>query len=115
MRPSTDFKVTVKRVADGADRYATAALLADYLVRAGGFSWQAVHIASGESLVDAVTGGSYAARNSGPLLFATRYTLPEASADRLSANKTIIQRVTMFGGRGALNNVVEARIEESRE
>jgi len=110
-----DFKVTVKRVADGADRYATAALLADYLVRAGGFSWQAVHIASGESLVDAVTGGSYAARNSGPLLFATRYTLPEASADRLSANKTIIQRVTMFGGRGALNNVVEARIEESRE
>ncbi len=110
-----DFGVTVKRVADGADRYETAAILADYLVQAGGFRWNAVHVASGESLVDALAGGSYAARNSGPVLFATRYTLPAASADRLSAHKIAIQQVSMFGGHGVLNNVVEARIEQSRE
>ncbi|MBN2839527.1 MAG: cell wall-binding repeat-containing protein [Coriobacteriia bacterium] len=110
-----DFGVTVKRVADGVDRYETAALLADYLVAAGGFRWNAVHVASGESLVDALAGGSYAARNSGPVLFATRYTLPEASAQRLAAHKIAIQQVSMFGGHGVLNNVVEARIEEGRD
>lgn len=108
--------VTVRRVASGANRYDTAAQLASYLVQAAGFRWDTLHVASGTSLVDALAGGAYAGRNSGPVIFATQYTLPAASADLIRAHVPpaggAIQRVRMLGGEGALNNVVEARIEE---
>lgn len=107
--------VTSKRVAGGADRYETASQLAEYLVKAAGFRWSTVNVASGESLVDALAGSAFAARNSGPLLFARRYSLPATSAERVAAHKTEISEVWMLGGRSALNNVVEAGIERNRE
>ncbi|MDY0339843.1 MAG: cell wall-binding repeat-containing protein [Coriobacteriia bacterium] len=107
--------VTCKRVAGGADRYETASQLAEYIVSFAGFKWDTVHVASGESLVDALAGSSFAARNSGPMLFARQYSLPSTSSGQLTAHKTAVDAVWMLGGPTALNNVVEADIERSRE
>ncbi len=107
--------VTVKRVASGSDRYDTAAILASYLVQAAGFEWDTTHVASGISLVDALAGGAYAGRNGGPVIFATQYALPSPSTTALTSHRLLIDRVQILGGPGAINNVVEARIEECFE
>ncbi len=107
--------VQVKRVASGLDRYDTAAKLATYLTDSAGFGWDSTHIASGESLVDALAGGPLAGKKSGPILFAAKYSLPTASTTALNTHRLLIDDVYIFGGPGALNNVVEARIEEALE
>ncbi len=101
------------RIAAGISRYDTAARLADYLVASEGFTWDNVHIASGVSLVDALSAGPYAGRKNGPVLFSQTYAATTYTTSRLATHKGITDHAYILGGHGALNNVVEAQVEQA--
>lgn len=105
--------VPSKRIAAGLDRYDTAGILADYMVSTEGFTWDNVHVASGISLVDALSAGPFAGRRNGPMLYATTYSTPSHTVGRLSAHKGVTDHAYIFGGSGVLNNVVEAQVEQA--
>lgn len=102
---------TPVRIAEGANRYDTAAKLADYMVANHGFSWDRTSIASGESLVDAIAGGSFAGKWNGPILFSRTHSTPTETLARLQLNKNRIRYPYLLGGESALGTVVEARVE----
>lgn len=101
------------RIAAGTSRYDTAAKLADYMVASEGFTWDNVHVANGVSLVDALAAGPFAGKKNGPLLFATTYAATTDTTAQFEAHKGIADHAYLIGGASALNNVVEAQVEQS--
>jgi putative cell wall-binding protein len=111
--PGTDYAVGVPAtLADpaatqlaGADRYATAALVA------GLFSSPTVAgVASGATFPDALTGGAYEAHVGGPLLLTDPVTLPGATSSYLTGVKGSIVTTDIFGGTVAISATVQTQI-----
>jgi N-acetylmuramoyl-L-alanine amidase len=109
----TSMGVPAVRIAAGENRFDTAGKLADYMVASEGFTWDNVHVANGNSLVDALAAGPFAGRRNGPLLYATVYAVPVETGGRLVAHKGVTDHLYLLGGTFALNNVVEAKVEQS--
>lgn len=105
----------VRRVA-GADRYATAAALADLAVQ----RWSAagddaagreVLVALGTDFADALAAGSLAIADHRPLLLVQPETLP--SATRQALDRLGARRVTLVGGERAIRRSVATAIERT--
>lgn len=82
---------------EGANRYETAAVVAQYGIDHLGLDWNGVGIATGLSFPDGLA-GSVLQSNSDSVLLFTRSTLPTETAAVLGANRAAISSVTFFGG-----------------
>ena len=94
----------------GANRYETAALIAQAGVDAG-LLWDGVGIASGASFPDALAGGPVAGLQRTVMLLTTPDVLDAHAEAALEANKADIEAVRFFGGSSALSTAVEARVK----
>lgn len=85
----------------GADRYATAAA-----VSAANFAPGAAvaYVATGATFPDALAGGPAAAKAGGPVLLASRWSVPTSTANELSRLKP--GRIAVLGGPGAISDSV---------
>jgi putative cell wall-binding protein len=90
----------------GADRYATATVVASTLFAAP----TDVGVASGTAFPDALSGGAFQARNGGPILLSYPYSLSTATSTYLTGAKASITHTTTFGGTAALSATVQASI-----
>ncbi|MBN2839730.1 MAG: cell wall-binding repeat-containing protein, partial [Coriobacteriia bacterium] len=90
----------------GADRYATAVVIATYAVDEAGHVWDGVGIATGEDFPDALAGGVVQGR-AGSVMLLTRSTeLTAATRAALLANSDDIVTVRFYGGTGAISQLV---------
>jgi stage II sporulation protein D len=103
------------RIAAGNTRYHTAALLGDYVVTHEGFRWNRCYVASGTSLVDALSIGPTSGESMHPVLLAENYSFDLATQDRLLTKKSVLGAVWMVGGEGALSGWVQTRVEATLE
>lgn len=87
----------------GADRYSTAAVIADRSVWAGLGYDGGVGIATGENFPDALAAGPLLARSGSVLLLTRSSSLPEPTRTALAAHKLEIPVVRFFGGPGAIS------------
>ena len=89
----------------GADRYATAAAIANKLKSVRGVSgFEKVYVATGESFPDALSAGGVAAADGAPILLARRDALP---ADTLQAISSLsVKRTVVLGGPSAVSDGV---------
>ncbi|HEY3318439.1 MAG TPA: cell wall-binding repeat-containing protein [Coriobacteriia bacterium] len=86
----------------GADRYATAGLMAD-LGEANGLSYGYVGLSSGTTYPDALTGGVLAASSHGVMLLTPPSVLAPAAGSRLQAHRTVTTRLQAYGSTSALS------------
>jgi putative cell wall-binding protein len=91
----------------GADRYATAVLVAQRFFP----GVTTVGTASGANFPDALAGGAAVAELGGPMLLTDPASPSSALTAYLAANSTTIQRVLVFGGAGAVSDVVLTTID----
>ncbi len=96
---------TVDRIA-GADRYETAAAIAQYGVDEYGFAWDGVAIATGKGFADALAGGVAQAYWGSVMLLSDPASLSEPSLDALEVNAADIQGIRFLGGTRALSQTV---------
>lgn len=90
----------------GADRYATAALIATYAVDEAGHVWDGVGLTTGEDFPDALAGGVLQGK-AGSVMLLTRSTeLSTATRTVLLANAGDIDTVRFYGGTGAISQLV---------
>lgn len=92
----------------GADRYQTAALVAQYGVAAG-LSWNGIGIATGAAFPDALSGGAMLGRFGTVMLLTPSTSLHPAAASVLSDNASEIEAMHIIGGTGAVSTTVEAQ------
>jgi hypothetical protein len=90
----------------GADRYATAAAVANAIFTAP----TSVGLASGVTFPDALSGGAYQAHVGGPILLTAPATLPSSTNTYLAGAKTTIANAEIFGGDAALSASVQTAI-----
>jgi glucose/arabinose dehydrogenase/putative cell wall-binding protein len=90
----------------GANRYATAAIIAQTGVDAG-MRWDGAGIATGTDFPDALAGGTMLRGLDSVVLLTDSTTLSGEAAAALSANRSSINRVFIFGG----TNAISARVE----
>ncbi len=107
-RPSVERPIV--RLA-GADRYATAASVADYAVRRYWCSPAFVGMATGVTFPDALTGGAASGARGGVLLLTSPTTLSSPASNFLRAQKGQVLAVQVFGGAGAVSDTVRAQID----
>jgi hypothetical protein len=86
----------------GADRYDTAAQVADLFF----VTPQSIGLASGERFADAVTGGAFVARLGGPLLLVRPTELPASTRAFLVSRAGFVDHVVGFGGSAVLSDAV---------
>ncbi len=101
------------RIAAGANRYDTAALLADWAVANAGFAWTAGYVCSGHAYSDALAAGPLAGRAGVPLLFVAQDRVPAETRDVLSANKVTIARCYVIGGSLVVTNGCRGQLEDA--
>lgn len=89
----------------GADRYVTAAAVAQKSAEAG-LSWNGVGIATGENFPDALSAGASLGRLGSVLLLTRTASLPDPTRTALAENKRFISKVRFFGGTGAVSQMV---------
>ena len=90
----------------GADRYATAAMVASSL-----FTTPAnVGLASGTAFPDALSGGAFQAHFGGPIVLSDPGVLPTSTSAYLTAAKGTIVTTNIFGGTSALSVTVQTAI-----
>jgi len=87
----------------GGDRYATSALLADYVTDSGECGFGAVGVASGLSFPDALAAGPVIGARGGVLLLCAPTSVPSSVAAALTTHKAEVIRLTVFGGTGAVS------------
>jgi putative cell wall-binding protein len=90
----------------GADRYATAALVAQQFFT----SPTAVGLASGTTFADALPASAYLSRTGGPLLLTDPGTLPGPAASYLTAAQSSVTTALVFGGTSAVSAAAQAQI-----
>ena len=90
----------------GADRYATAAEIAEN----GWTSSDYAVIASGENFPDALCGAPLAAEHEAPILLTSRYRLEEQTRTQL--RRLDVENVFLIGGTGVISSSVEDQIED---
>lgn len=96
----------------GANRYGTAAQVAEYAVTEQGMSWDAAALVRGDDFADALSGGPLqGVENSVILLTHPSALAPEAEAV-LGRNRDLIDRLRYLGGIGAVTQVVRDRVTE---
>ena len=83
----------------GADRYATAALVANVFFPHA----SVVGLSTGQAFPDALSGGAMVARQGGPMLLTPTSTLSTAVAGYLGTNPAVT-KVLVFGGTAAVSN-----------
>lgn len=94
----------------GANRYATAAIIAQTGVDAG-MRWDGVGIATGTDFPDALAGGTMLGGLDSVVLLTDSMTLSGEAAAVLSANRSSINRVFIFGGTNAISAGVELEVQ----
>ena len=90
----------------GADRYATAAMVAGSLFTAP----VNVGLASGTAFPDALSGGAFQAHFGGPIVLSDPHVLPTSTSAYLTATESTIVTTNIFGGTVALSAIVQAAI-----
>jgi putative cell wall-binding protein len=90
----------------GADRYATAAMVASTVFTAPGN----VGVASGTAFPDALSGGAFQAHFGGPIVLTDPHILPTSTSAYLTGAKTTLVTTNIFGGTTALSAVVQTAI-----
>lgn len=107
----SDLDVTVERLG-GADRFATAALVAEQVLAAAPSDEVlislGVHAEEHRAFPDALSAGAFGAELKLPVILTATDTLPEASRSALSSME--VETVTMFGGTMAIAESVERRV-----
>jgi serine protease len=94
----------------GADRYATAAEIAGLGWPSAFPPYAAVGIATGVSYADALTGGAFMAARYGPIMLTDPAFLPGPTAQQLSALRSTVQEIDIFGGANAVSDGVAVQI-----
>jgi putative cell wall-binding protein len=90
----------------GADRYATAAMVASSLFTAP----NNIGLASGTAFPDALSGGAFQAHFGGPIVLSDPNTLPTSTSAYLTAADKTIVTTNVFGGTAALSTTVQTAI-----
>ncbi len=94
----------------GADRYATAALIANSYVTALGENYKNVAVlTSGVNYPDALAGGTLAYALNAPIVLTTANVLPTATKTFLTENK--VASVYVIGGESAVSAAVRAELK----
>lgn len=96
----------VERIA-GADRYETAAKVADYGITRG-LAWEGAAIATGQNFPDALAGGVLQARVGSVLLLTRSAVLAEPVRARLAAECASVRSLRYLGGDAAVSCAVKA-------
>jgi putative cell wall-binding protein len=91
----------------GANRYATAALVAEWGVGRS-MQWNGVGLATGENFPDALAAGPMLATNESVLLLTRPTALPGETSAKLLANRASIASMFIFGDTNAVSVPVEA-------
>jgi putative cell wall-binding protein len=92
----------------GADRYQTAALVADFFF--GGTGPVVAGLATGANFPDALSGGAVMALLGGPMLLTNPTTLNAHPKAFLTENRATIDAALIFGGTGAVSNLVDGQV-----
>jgi hypothetical protein len=103
----------VKRLG-GANRYDTAAKVADYGV-ACGMCWNGVGIATGTSFPDALSGGAMLGSLDSVLLLTDPFKLSGPAQTRLAANKAAFESLYFIGGTDAVSLMVRGEVAQLLE
>ena len=101
---------TIKRI-NGADRYETAAMFAEYAVGQGWASYTVTGLATGAAFPDALSGGAALGQINGVLLLTPRDTLAASASDVLTARADEIIYLRTLGGSAAVSVEVQAAAE----
>jgi putative cell wall-binding protein len=109
----TALGIPAVRVASGSDRYDTAAKLALHATSSEGLTWATTTIASGQTLVDALSGGPFAGEAMGPMLLTRKADAPVQTWAVLDANSSAIDRCYLLGGTGAITEEAQHQLEEA--
>lgn len=112
----TGLGYTVNRVS-GADRYATAAAIAQFAATiapvgqtfVGGFPLRTAIVATGENFPDALAAGAPAYSGNHPILLTESDALSEAASGALTSLS--VQRVIVMGGTAAVSEAVVSQIQ----
>lgn len=96
-------KDAVERLA-GADRYATSAEVAKYIMNITGQTNTAV-IASGDVFADALSISPFAAKNNFPILLVKKNVIPQSVQDIMTKNN--VKRTYVIGGLDTVSKSVE--------
>jgi hypothetical protein len=86
----------------GADRFDTSAMLAERFFDGP----SVVAVSNGANYPDALSGGAHIGTLGGPLLLVLPTELPQPTEDYLVGNASTIDRAVVYGGTGAVNEVV---------
>jgi spore germination protein YaaH/putative cell wall-binding protein len=89
----------------GADRYATAAAVSAASFRSG---VAVAYVATGATFPDALAGGPAAAKAGGPVLLASRASIPAATVTELK--RLHPARIVVLGGTGAISDSVRSQL-----
>lgn len=89
----------------GADRYATAALVAGYGVSTFGLGWDGVGIATGTNFPDALAGGTMLGSRGSVMLLSTPDSLSTAVGQALTDHAAEINTVVFLGSTQAIDPV----------
>jgi putative cell wall-binding protein len=90
----------------GADRYATAAMVASTVFTAP----TNVGLASGTAFPDALSGGAFQAHFGGPIMLTDPHVLPASTSAYLTAAKATVVTTSVFGGTAAVSVTVQTAI-----
>jgi len=96
----------------GADRYATAILLANYHPDDAEFTWDRVALATGENFPDALAGGVLQGTDNAVMLLTPSAVLHDGVRKVLTVNAASIFEVRFLGGTGAVSEPVRASVVE---
>ncbi|MDP2234399.1 MAG: cell wall-binding repeat-containing protein [Actinomycetota bacterium] len=91
---------------DGANRYETAAKVAEECVSLGWGDWNAIGLATGMNFPDALSGGAALGTRGGVLLLTETGTLSQAAYDAISGNASPTTIALVLGGTAAVNDAV---------
>ena len=102
-----ELKVRVQRIS-GRNRYETATKIAELLEKPDQ-PIQEIILASGEKFADALSSGSYAAKDNKPILLSNSNKVPPALQEYISTKG--VKKVRLIGGEEAISKDVEDKIK----
>lgn len=94
----------------GANRYDTAAMIADFAYGTGLNDFRVVGVATGTGFADALAGGAAIGKQGGVLLFTDPNALSAATEEALAMHAYETERVDVFGGPNAVSDDVMQQI-----
>lgn len=104
--------VTAERLAYGADRYETGALLAEWSSATSPWlSWAHSGVATGENFPDALSGGSGIAKSGGVMVLTGSSSLNSNARAMLTTYAAEIETAELFGGTSALSSSVMTSVK----